>query len=148
MKSYGESIIFGIWLILSYMFNQFFIDLQLVYRLEYWSILDSQILGLDLGNRLGDLITWKEKVIGRVTGVFIYCLTEGQICLCLTGIDVSEHDIRFVEDNWESPVIICLWMVNHFHTYGDHFFFSLFFLFSYCSLIQGFFSQFYSFLPM
>lgn len=28
--------------------------------------------------------------------------------LCLIGIDVSAHDIRFVEDNWESPVISCL----------------------------------------
>ena len=25
--------------------------------------------------------------------------------ICLIGIDVAAHDIRFVEDNWESPVI-------------------------------------------
>lgn len=25
----------------------------------------------------------------------------------MTGIDVRAHDIRFVEDNWESPVISC-----------------------------------------
>jgi glycyl-tRNA synthetase alpha subunit len=31
-----------------------------------------------------------ESVIGRV--------------VCLTGINIHEHDIRFVEDNWESPV--------------------------------------------
>lgn len=24
--------------------------------------------------------------------------------IVLTGIDVNAHDIRFVEDNWESPV--------------------------------------------
>lgn len=27
--------------------------------------------------------------------------------LCFTGIDVCAHDIRFVEDNWESPVVFC-----------------------------------------
>jgi hypothetical protein len=26
------------------------------------------------------------------------------INVCITGINVREHDIRFVEDNWESPV--------------------------------------------
>ena len=26
------------------------------------------------------------------------------LIVCLTGINVREHDIRFVEDNWESPV--------------------------------------------
>lgn len=25
--------------------------------------------------------------------------------ICFIGIDVAAHDIRFVEDNWESPVI-------------------------------------------
>jgi hypothetical protein len=33
---------------------------------------------------------------------------------CLTGINVREHDIRFVEDNWESPVNSYLLLVLFF----------------------------------
>jgi len=32
----------------------------------------------------------------------------------MTGIDVTAHDIRFVEDNWESPVIFILLVYNYF----------------------------------
>lgn len=33
--------------------------------------------------------------------------------ICFIGIDVAAHDIRFVEDNWESPVI-CHILSYHF----------------------------------
>lgn len=39
----------------------------------------------------------------RIYSCFISSLHSS--CLCMTGIDVRAHDIRFVEDNWESPVI-------------------------------------------
>lgn len=34
--------------------------------------------------------------------------------LFMTGIDVTAHDIRFVEDNWESPVMFILLVYNYF----------------------------------
>lgn len=30
------------------------------------------------------------------------------IFLIAVGINVNDHDIRFVEDNWESPVRLCI----------------------------------------
>jgi hypothetical protein len=36
------------------------------------------------------------------------------LIVCLTGINVREHDIRFVEDNWESPVNFYLLRVFFF----------------------------------
>jgi glycyl-tRNA synthetase alpha subunit len=30
----------------------------------------------------------------------------------MIGIDVTAHDIRFVEDNWESPVIFVVLVYN------------------------------------
>lgn len=31
----------------------------------------------------------------------------------MVGIDVTAHDIRFVEDNWESPVIFITLVYNY-----------------------------------
>ncbi|KAJ0112595.1 hypothetical protein Patl1_00102 [Pistacia atlantica] len=44
---------------------------------------------------------------------FVLCFTSTPglshlLFICLIGIDVGKHDIRFVEDNWESPVLYYL----------------------------------------
>lgn len=36
-------------------------------------------------------------------------------CISLIGIDVTAHDIRFVEDNWESPVIFVVLVYKSFN---------------------------------
>lgn len=38
---------------------------------------------------------------------FLYICSFAKFLIAL-GIDVNDHDIRFVEDNWESPVRKCL----------------------------------------
>lgn len=55
---------------------------------------------------------------------FLRIIFSIRILLLSTGIDINAHDIRFVEDNWESPVsFFCENQVHMVH--ADFAFFNL-----------------------
>lgn len=61
----------------------------------------------------------------HLEGIFFICISFEYLfivlmLMCLAGIDVTEHDIRFVEDNWESPVIYHLLLLD-LQTFGSIF---------------------------
>jgi hypothetical protein len=57
-----------------------------------------------------------EKISKDIGNFFLYPLGLNLWSLSMIGIDVTAHDIRFVEDNWESPVIFIVLVYNYFST--------------------------------
>lgn len=47
--------------------------------------------------------------------VFFKHKLECSMLVCLAGININEHDIRFVEDNWESPVTSWFSILNYLY---------------------------------